>query len=87
MPVTIPKSGGKKDARHGKRSVLSIAVLVIIAGLFLAACSPALTYAGSTGAVRNDASRGGKAVLVVIDRIGLNDIMDASPPNIDYLIS
>jgi len=87
LPVTIPKSGGKKDARHGKRSVLSIAALVIIAGLFLAACSPALPYAGSTGAVRNDASRGGKAVLVVIDRIGFNDIMDTNPPNISSLIS
>ena len=87
MPVTILKNGGGKDARRGRRSGLSAAALVIMAGLFLAACSPALPDAGSTGAVRPDASRGGKVVLVIIDRIGLNDIIDARPPNIDYLIS
>lgn len=87
MPVTILKNGGDKDARRGRRSGLSAAALVIMAGLFLAACSPALPDAGNTGAVRQDASRGGKVVLVIIDRIGLNDIIDARPPNIDYLIS
>jgi hypothetical protein len=87
LPVTIPENGGNGDARRSRRSVFSIAALVITAGLLMAACSPARADTGSVDAVKQGSPRGGKAVLVVIDRIGLNDIMDASPPNIDYLIS
>jgi hypothetical protein len=87
LTVTIPGSGRKKGASRSWRSVLLMAALVIMAGLLLAPCGPALPDAGGAGAVRQDASRGGRAVLVIIDRIGLDDIIDARPPTIDYLIS
>ena len=87
MPETIPESGGNRSARRGRRRVISITALVIMAGLFLATCSPARPDAVGAGAAEQDASRAGKAVLVIIDRIGLDDITETNPPNIDYLIS
>jgi len=86
LPVKVAIDGKRNRGRPAGR-ITSIAVLVTAAVLALAPFYPACANDSNKNALEQDLPRHGKVLLVVIDRIGLNDIMEADPPNLDALIS